>query len=283
MVTVRTAARAGVFYEGTPTALRAQIEWAFLHPQGPGRLPAVDPGGPRRLVGLVVPHAGYIYSGPVAAHAYAALAADGAPDLVVIIGPNHYGLGPMVAVSQVRAWETPLGSMTVEREVAQAIVDALPWPAIGETAHEREHSLEVQLPFLQYLYGDRVRLVAIAVGHLPLSAAELLGRAIATAVSGRDAVVVASTDLSHYESQRSALAKDRLALAAIAEGDCARLLQLAGTEVSMCGAGPVAAMLTAGRELGAKTVRLLKHATSGDVAGDMRQVVGYAALAFARE
>ena len=282
MATVRRAARAGSFYEATATGLRAQIEWAFCHPQGPGRLPAVDPAGPRRLAGLVVPHAGYAYSGPVAAYAYAALAADGAPDLAVLVGPNHYGLGPAVSVSLAEGWQTPLGVVACDRAVVEAIVACLPGPATGELAHEREHSLEVQLPFLQYLYGDALSLVAIAVGHLALEEAEGLGRAIATALAGRNAVVIASSDLSHYESQRTAQTKDRRALDAILAGDDARLLQLAATEMSLCGAGPVVAALTATRQLGAEGRQLLKYATSGDVAGDMRQVVGYAALSLGR-
>jgi MEMO1 family protein len=282
MARIRRAARAGTFYEATEPALRAQIEWCFRHPQGPGEVPAVDPAGPRRLAGLVVPHAGYAYSGPVAAHAYAALAADGAPDLAVLVGPNHYGLGPTVAVSLAEGWQTPLGVVAGDYAVAQAIVAGLPGAAASELAHEQEHSLEVQLPFLQYLYGDSLRLVAIAVSRLDRAAAEALGRAIATALAGRNAVVIATSDLSHYESQRVAEAKDGRALEAILAGDRALLMRLAGSDVSMCGAGPVVAALTAASRLEKAGVELLKYATSGDVAGDSRQVVGYAALALGR-
>jgi hypothetical protein len=278
MVGVREAVVAGTFYPGTADDLRRQIEALFRHPLGPGRPPTVVHDGPRQLVGLVCPHAGYIYSGAVAAHAYAALAADGRPGAVVIIGPNHHGLGPRVAVSTADVWRTPLGELAVERSLAQAVVDALPWPAEGEVAHLREHSVEVQLPFLQFLYGDAVPVVPIAMKEQSFEVAEALGQALASALAGRDALIVASTDLSHYEPQRVAQANDRFALDAMVAGDPERVVQAALSRTTMCGPGPVAATLVAAQALGAGRVEVLKYATSGDAAGDMRQVVGYAAL-----
>ncbi|MCL5111183.1 MAG: AmmeMemoRadiSam system protein B [Chloroflexi bacterium] len=282
MAAVREPAVAGSFYASAPAALRSQLERAFLSPLGPGRLPTVASDGPRRLAGLVVPHAGYAYSGPVAAHAYAALAADGVPEVVVLVGPNHYGLGPAVAVSGAAAWRTPLGTLAVDSDLAAAILAALPAQGTADFAHEREHSLEVQLPFLQYLYGDAVRIVPITMSEQSPAVAASLGRALGRTLAGRNAVVIASTDLSHYESQSSAEAKDRLVLKAILESDTDRLLSLAPYRVTACGPGPVAAALLAARELGALRVDLLKYATSGDVSGDTGSVVGYAALALSR-
>ncbi|MHB1132725.1 MAG: AmmeMemoRadiSam system protein B [Chloroflexota bacterium] len=278
MGAIRDAAVAGSFYAAAPAALRAQVEAAFLHRHGPGHLPEVAAEGPRRLAGIVVPHAGFVYSGPIAAHAYAALAADGAPEVAVLVGPNHWGLGPAVSVSLAVAWRTPLGAAPVAREVAEAVLAELPDAAPSEAAHEREHSLEVQLPFLQYLYGERLSVVPIAMGDQRPAMAEALGRALAAALAGRNAVIVASTDLSHYESQRAAEAQDRLVLDAILAADTARLLSLAPHQVSACGPGPVVAALLAARALGAERVHLLKYATSGDVSGDTSRVVGYAAL-----
>jgi len=280
---VRRAAVAGAFYAGAPAELRAQIEAAFRHPVGPGRLPEVDPAGPRQVVGLVAPHAGYVYSGPVAAHAYAALAADGRPEVAVILGPSHYGLGTVVSVSPADGWETPLGMVAVDRALADAIATALPWPAVSAAAHELEHSIEVQLPFLQYLYGDGLRIVPIAMTEQSLAVASTLGLALGRALAGRNAVVIASTDLTHYEPQSSAIQKDDLALAAMVDFSAARLFEIAPRYASVCGPGPVAAALLACRELGAKHAAVLQHATSGDVAGDKRRVVGYAALAISRE
>jgi AmmeMemoRadiSam system protein B len=282
MAGVREAVVAGTFYPGTEDDLRRQLAALFRHPLGPSRPPEVVEDGPRRLVGLVCPHAGYIYSGAVAAHAFAALAADGRPGVVVIVGPNHHGLGPRVAVSTADAWRTPLGEMAVERSLAQAVAGALPWPAEGEAAHLREHSVEVQLPFLQFLYGDTVPILPIAVKEQSIAVAEALGQALAAALAGRDALIIASTDLSHYEPQRVAQANDRFALDAMVAGDSRRVVDAALTRTSMCGPGPVAATLVAAQALGAVRVEVLKYATSGDAAGDMRQVVGYAALALSK-
>lgn len=282
MVSLRYPAFAGTFYAGDPDQLRRQIETCFRHPLGPGLPPPVPAEPARRLAGLVTPHAGYVYSGPVAAHAYAALGGDGRPDVVVLIGPNHYGLGPPVAVSPADYWLTPLGALAVDREVARATVAALPEGSESEVGHYREHSLEVQLPFLQYLYGEAIRIVPISVGFHNLASAELLGRAVAAAVAGRDAVIVASTDLTHYQPHEVAMANDRKVLAAMGRMDAAGLLRLAPREVSMCGPAPVAAALVACRALGADEVSLLKHATSGEVTGDLNEVVAYASLSIAR-
>ncbi len=279
---VRTPAVAGTFYPSHASALWEQLTAAYCHPLGPGQVPAVSPTGERRIVGLVAPHAGYFYSGPVAAHAYAALAADGTPEVAVILGPNHHGLGPAVAISTVDGWQTPLGTLRVARDVAEALAAALPWPTRGEIAHAREHSLEVQLPFLQGLYGDALQIVPIALADQSLEVAETLGRALAELLAGRNAVIIASTDLTHYEPHAVAVAQDRLALDAMQELDAARLWEMACRRASICGPGPVAATLTACRALGATQAALLQYATSGDVAGDRRQVVGYAALMFRR-
>lgn len=278
MVGTREPAVAGSFYGATAAQVRDQIEACFQHPLGPGAIPQVVEKRERRIAGLVVPHAGYVYSGPVAAHAYAALAADGRPEVAVIIGPDHRGLGPAATISEAEAWRTPLGLVQVDRALADAIAAELPWPTRDEVAHRYEHSLEVQLPFLQYLYGAAVPIVPIVMAEQSAEVAEALGKAIASALAGRRGVIIASTDLSHYETQAAALALDEVALAAIRERRPRDLVRVAEQGVSMCGPGPTAALLVACEEMGARTVTLLKHATSGDVAGDMRQVVGYAAL-----
>ena len=284
----RRPAVAGMFYEGDEVSLRESIESCFTGRFGPGRLPLAPspppPLGARHVVGLVCPHAGYVYSGGAAAHSFAALAEDGLPDVAVILGPNHHGLGDAVAVSMDEKWATPLGEVQLDLATARAIVESSVYAREDELAHLREHSLEVQVPFLQYLGGESVKIVPIAIAHLGESAARLLvsdlGSAIAKALAGKSAVVIASTDFTHYESKASAEAKDSLALDRITDLDPMGLLRVVEEKsISMCGATGTAVMLEACKALGATSARTLAYYTSGDVIGDTRQVVGYAAVA----
>ncbi|MEM4699474.1 MAG: AmmeMemoRadiSam system protein B [Candidatus Nezhaarchaeales archaeon] len=276
---MRRPAVAGYFYESDPKALRARIEGCFLSKLGPGKLPKVATDGPRRIKGLVAPHAGYMYSGPVAAHAYLALAEDGIPDTVVIIGPNHTGWGAGISMMADGWWRTPLGDIEIDSELARAIQERSELIAIDEEAHLGEHSIEVQLPFLAYLYGTRVKFVPICMMLQSYEACVDVGRAVASASRGRNVVIVASSDFTHYESQASAEAKDRLAIELIERLDPKGLLEVVESRgISMCGPGPVAAMLIASSLLGATSAKLLKYATSGDVTHDYSSVVGYSSI-----
>ena len=147
---------AGQFYAGTKSDLIEQIEWCYTHPHGPGEIPEVQ-AGPRRLVGLVSPHAGYIYSGPVAAHGFSRMAQDGKPGSVVILGPNHTGAGSGVSIMTDGKWRTPLGEVQVDKPLSEAVKQGSEIIDVDEVAHTHEHSLEVQLPFLQHLFGDMLR------------------------------------------------------------------------------------------------------------------------------
>ena len=277
---MRKPAVAGSFYPGSFTGLQRQIEDCFKHPLGPGALPGEGKSAERHIIGLVSPHAGYIYSGPVAANGFSRIAAEKKPGTVVIVGPNHRGLGAMVAVGREGPWQTPLGSVEVDVGVGEAIVSAGHWAKWDDLAHSMEHSLEVQVPFLQYIYGPEFKIVPIAMLRQELEIGEDLGRAIAAALKGKDGLIIASSDFSHYESQSSAGRKDRMALDAILNLDPARLEETVNSHnISMCGPGPVMAMITACKELGAKKASLLRYATSGDITGDYSQVVGYASVA----
>ncbi|MCX8204111.1 MAG: AmmeMemoRadiSam system protein B [Candidatus Nezhaarchaeota archaeon] len=279
---IRRPAVAGYFYESDPSSLRARIEQCFLSKLGPGRLPKVAVDGPRRIKGLVVPHAGYMYSGPVAAHAYLALAEDGVPDTVVIIGPNHTGWGAGVSMMAEGSWRTPLGDVEIDAELAKSIQKASELISIDEEAHLNEHSIEVQLPFLAYLYGSRFKFVPICMMLQSYEPCVDVGRAVASASQGRNVVIIASSDFTHYESQASAGAKDRLAIGFIERLDPAGLLEVVESRgISMCGPGPVAAMLVASTLLGASSAKLLKYATSGDVTHDYSSVVGYSSMLIA--
>lgn len=282
---IRTPAVAGMFYEEELDALRAQVERCFLRPPGPGRMPAVNAGGPRAIAGLVVPHAGLIYSGYVAAHAYAALADDGPVAVAVILSPNHRGPGAAdMAIWPEGAWDTPFGSVPVAADVASAIRAGCPRVQADLSAHLAEHSIEVQLPFLQVLYGAGFSIVPISLRRYSLPDSEALGEAIAGALAGRNAVVIASSDMSHYEPAERAREQDQYALEAVTAMDPAELFaRVAERDISACGYGPIAAMLVAAKRLGARKAEVLAYTNSGDITGDHRQVVGYAAAVVKRD
>ncbi len=276
---VRQPAVAGQFYEGTREGLLRQIEGCYEHRLGPGKLPEINEEGPRKIMGLISPHAGYPYSGATAARGFFELARDGRPEVAVVIGPNHgYGFGS--AVQTQGAWSTPLGNVPVAAEVAQAIAGALPFLNIGARAFSGEHSLEVQLPFLQHLYGNTVPFVPIMMAQQTLeeqsfARAEGMGRAVATALEGRDAVMIASTDMTHYQPPQVALEQDSLLTERIVALDPEGLIrERRARDISMCGVGPVAAMLVAAKLLGATSAEKLGYSTSGDVVPGP-QVVGY--------
>ena len=280
---VRRPTQAGSFYAGDAKALRVEIENCFFHKFGPGRLPKIEPKGPRKIVGLVCPHAGYVYSGPVAANAYFELALDGKPDVVVVLGPNHTGYGSALALMDAGIWQTPLGDVEVDTAVAHEVVSKTPLVDVDEIAHKYEHSIEVQLPFLQYLYGDKFRLVPICFGMQDLASAEEVGRALVEVLAERNAIIIASSDFTHYESQASAAKKDGAAIKAVESMDARKFLTVVESEnVTACGYGPIATLITAANGLMAKGARLLQYKTSGDITGDKSSVVGYAALSFSK-
>jgi len=273
---------AGQFYEGRADSLRAQIEGSFKSKIGPGCLPT-GPGNEGRILGAVVPHAGYVYSGPVAAWSYSAIYSDRKPESFVILGPNHHGVGSGVSLSLEGAWETPLGTASVDDALAKAILERSSIIDKDSEAHAYEHSIEVQLPFLQYLFGQ-VRFVPISMMLQDLETATEVGRDIAAAIKakGADAVVVASTDFSHYVPKEVAHRNDDMAIQRILALDAPGLFKVVEERgISMCGYGPVIAAIEACSAMGAKRGMLLKYATSGDVM-PMDEVVGYASIALTR-
>jgi len=280
-VKIRLPTQAGAFYAGTDESLKRQVENCFLHKLGPGKIPEIAKTGPRRIIGLVCPHAGYMYSGPVAAHAYYELALDGKPDVVVLFGPNHSGYGSALAVMNEGFWRTPLGDVEIDGELANQVVRESRITDIDDSAHSFEHSIEVQLPFLQYLYGSEFKVVPICFLMQDLSSAREVGQAVAKVLAGKKGIVIASSDMTHYESQESAERKDKMVLEAVKAMDEAKLYSVIEAErVSACGYGPIAALMTAAKILGAKEAKLLCYKTSGDVIGDYSSVVGYAAVCF---
>ncbi|MBN2110439.1 MAG: MEMO1 family protein [Methanosarcinaceae archaeon] len=225
--------------------------------------------------GAVVPHAGYIYSGAVAAHAYALLPKA---DTYVLFGPNHTGYGSAVALSQ-ETWTTPLGIVDTDRDIGKLLAGTI--VDFDELAHRYEHSIEVQLPFLQYRFENEFRILPICMGLQDEETAVEVGKEVSLAAkaSGKSVVFIASSDLTHYQPAKIASDNDRYLLEAVIRGDIPEFYRRREERnITACGFGPIAAMLTAAREFGASNVSLLRYANSGDVSGDYSQVVGYAAL-----
>jgi AmmeMemoRadiSam system protein B len=278
---VRRPCVAGAFYPADPERLKKAIQECFTHRLGPGALPE-QKSPDRKIVSVVCPHAGYMYSGPTAAHSYHQLASEASPDSIVALGPNHTGLGGPVSLWGTGAWETPLGRASIDEELARAIFKASDFIDMDETAHLREHSIEVQLPFLQYIYG-KIRFVPICMGYQDLETSRKVGRAIAKASKEKDVLILASTDLTHMESKSSAAAKDRGVIDRIVSMDEAALQNWVRSQrVTMCGYGPVSAALVASKLLGAIKAEILSYSTTGDITGDTSAVVGYAAAKITR-
>jgi AmmeMemoRadiSam system protein B len=270
----RPPAVSGAFYEDTPASLRRQVQWCFDHPVGPGRRP--HPWGNRRVIGLIGPHAGLMYSGPVAAHAYLRLAEARRPEVIVIIGPDHHGRGAAVSVAPEARWRTPLGEVATEHALKTRLAaHGLPLDARG---HAHEHAVEVHLPFVQCLGYDGA-VVPIAMAAQDAGWVYRLARALTAAADEMDVVVIASTDLSHFLPHAQAVQTDRQVLDAILSGDGATLLELVTRErITMCGSGVAAVTLEVARRLGASRVEILRYATSRETGGDPGRVVGYAAV-----
>jgi len=279
-MSVRKPVVAGYFYEGRKESLIKQIEWAFTHKLGPGYIPRVSEERNRESIGFVVPHAGYIYSGPIAAHSYARLASEGKPDVFVLLGPNHTGAGEAVSVWSEGAWETPLGYANIDVDLAKEIISNSRYARPDKLAHYEEHSIEVQIPFLQYLFKD-VSIVPISIMYQVPEISEDLATSIFKASSklGRDAVVIASTDLTHYEPHERAVEKDKVVLDKIKSLDPVGLFDVVlRKNISMCGVAPVMTLLYYAKLSGSSGAEVLKYGTSGDVSGDKTLVVGYSAV-----
>jgi AmmeMemoRadiSam system protein B len=263
----RPPAVAGQFYEGTAERLREQVEQCIA--QNP------KPAEKTRFMGAVVPHAGLMYSGHVAAAFYVGAQL---PRRFIILCPNHTGFGHFAAINGDGAWRTPLGDAAIDAPLARALMQRTKLLSEDWRAHAREHSLEVQLPFLQHLLGH-FTFVPICLGAPRYDYCQEIGQAIADAIGDEDIGIVASSDLNHYEDQKSTLRKDQLAIDPVLALDPKELWRIVDEfDVSMCGFIPTTTMLIAARALGATSARLLKHATSGDINGDYTRVVGYAAI-----
>lgn len=268
---VRQPAVAGMFYPGSGAALDDEVR-RLLHADGPRH----------RLLACIAPHAGYVYSGRVAGRLYAHLEI---PRRVVVLGPNHSGLGARVAVAPELAWQTPLGAPRIDRGLADALRTAFPASSEDALAHRREHSLEVHLPFLQ-VRRPEVEVLPVCLAHLGLEECTRLGEAVARVIgdAGEAVGLIASSDMTHFEPDEDARERDRLAIDAALALDPERLYETVHAHrISMCGVIPATVALVAARALGANAAHLVDYATSAETSGDHSSVVGYAGICIHRE
>jgi AmmeMemoRadiSam system protein B len=275
---IRRPAVAGQFYPANPSVLRKTIEECFLHEIGPKKLP---PAEGSKIIGLICPHAGYMYSGPVAAHSYLALSAIASYDVIIIIGPNHYGIGSGIAVPVAKAWQTPLGEVPIAKDAAEELVETSGMVDIDDLSHIQEHSIEVQVPFLQYIFNRPFKILPVSMLLQDKKSAIEVGEAVAGIAMRWKAFIIASSDLTHYEPHDVASKKDKQLVEAIENLDVdAHYETLRKLSLTACGYGPIAVVMTASKILGAKNGKLLQYGTSGDTGGSRDAVVGYAAISF---
>ena len=267
---LRHAAVAGRFYPDDPDDLRAEA-LAYLSQASSAN------STPVRALGCIAPHAGYIYSGHVAGAVFARVEV---PERCIVMCPNHTGMGRPLAIMSEGAWQTPLGEVPIDAELAEALKARFPALQEDSAAHRAEHAAEVELPFL-ILRQPGLKFVPIALGTGQFEVLEQLGKALADVIAAQNdpVLIVASSDMNHYESDAVTRAKDHRALERILSLDPRGLFDVVTQQnISMCGFGPAVAMLTAVRQRGAKSAELVKYATSGDISGDRETVVGYAGV-----
>lgn len=270
--TIRYPAVAGRFYPADPQVLRSEARIYLSQ-----TFETTSPQKPIRALGCIAPHAGYMYSGHVAGAVFAELQV---PELCVVMCPNHTGMGHPLAINSEGAWETPLGDVPIDSEFAAALKRHFSLLQEDAAAHRSEHAAEVELPFLQ-IRQPRLRFVPIALGTRQFEILAQLGEILADVIAMHKSqvLIVASSDMNHYESDAVTRAKDHSAIEPILRLDARGLYEVVTQQhVSMCGFGPAVAMLTAAKKLGATSAELVKYATSGDISGDRDLVVGYAGI-----
>lgn len=262
----RNPAVAGQFYPLGAAAIEKQV-FAFVEKNDKKT----------KAIGIIAPHAGYIYSGPVAGSVYSKIELK---PTYIIIGPNHTGRGKPYSIMSEGEWAMPQGEAKIDDELAKTLLHKSEFLEEDFMAHAYEHSIEVQLPFLQH-FKKAFKFVPIIISYAEGHEYQAIGREIARVIKDlkRDVLIIASSDMTHYESQENARSKDTQAIEAILKLDEEELIKRVDKlGISMCGYAPVAVMLSAAKELGAKSAELVKYQTSGDITGDYSSVVGYAGI-----
>lgn len=275
---IRTPAVAGMFYPKEKNELKTVIHNCFLHPFGPGKIPPIENN--ENILGVICPHAGYMYSGSVATNSFYHISSQ-KPELVIITGPNHWGIGCDVAVMKEGQWQTPLGSVEIDTESAIKINEISKMIELDFFSHTKDHSLEVQVPMLQEIYSHKFKILPIILIDQGYKAAKEIGKAIAKIAKTKKTIIIGSSDFTHYEENSYAHKQDKLLIEPILDLDVDKFYSvLQENQITACGYGAIASTMVACKELGASKGTLLKYATSGDAVGDKSSVVGYASIVF---
>ncbi len=275
---VRTPAVAGMFYPNETQEVKKLVHDCFLHPFGPGKIPPNNEK--KKIYGVICPHAGYVYSGPIACHSFYSISSDPI-DLFIIVGPNHWGIGCNVASMKDCSWETPLGKVEVDSESVTELSNLSEIVELDFFSHTKEHSLEVQIPILQQVFSKGFKILPIALIDQSKNIAIELGKCIAKIAKNKNSMIIGSSDFTHYEQNDFAHKQDKALIEPILNLDLDRFYEvLEEKKVTACGYGAMATTMVACKELGATKGELLKYATSGDVSGDKSSVVGYGSLIF---
>ena len=275
---IRTPAVSGTFYPENEKKLKNLIHECFMHPIGPGKTSPTD--SDEKIYGVICPHAGFVYSGPVACHSFYSLSASSSK-LAIIVGPNHYGIGQNVASMIDASWKTPLGLVEVDSDSVLELREHLDILEIDSFSHSKEHSIEVQIPMLQDVFSDEMKILPISLINQEQKTATLVGSAIAKIAQEKDALLIGSSDFTHYEENEFAHRQDLALIDPILKLDIDEFYKILDErKVTACGFGAIASIMTACKELGATEGKLLQYATSGDVSGDKSSVVGYASIIF---
>ena len=275
---VRTPAVSGTFYPDDQKELKSLIHDCFMHAIGPGKMPPT--GSEQKIYGMICPHAGFVYSGPVACHSFYSISSS-TSKLAIITGPNHYGIGQSIASMIDASWKTPLGLMDVDSESALELRDILDILELDSFSHSKEHSIEVQVPMLQEIFSHEMKILPVSLINQEQQTATKVGSAIAKIAHKKDALLIGSSDFTHYEENEFAHRQDLALINPILKLDVDEFYKiLYERHVTACGFGAIASTMIACKELGATEGKLLKYATSGDVSGDKSSVVGYASIIF---
>ncbi|WP_316504950.1 AmmeMemoRadiSam system protein B [Nitrosopumilus sp.] len=268
---------AGQFYPDEKTELQDMIQNCFKHKYGPGTQPTISN---EKVFGIICPHAGYMYSGPTACHSYKSISLQN-PELAIVIGPNHFGVGKNVATMTNSTWRTPLGDVPVYSEAAEKIANESKFIEIDNYSHSQDHSLEVQIPMLQSMFSNKFKILPIILLAQDLEIARDVGNAVSEIAKTKNSVIIGSSDFTHYEENSFAHIQDKALIKPILEMDVERFYEiLIKKRVSACGFGAIASTMIACKNLGATKGELLSYATSGDVSGNTDSVVGYGAIKF---
>ncbi|HWP78497.1 MAG TPA: MEMO1 family protein [Candidatus Nitrosotenuis sp.] len=272
---IRTPAVAGMFYPKEKNELVQSILDANSNKYGVGGTQYQE-----KIFGAICPHAGYMYSGPVATHSFSAIANQDF-ELAIILGPNHWGLGCAVATMKDCVWETPFGNVEVDSDAAKKINEITKLIEIDFFSHTREHSIEVQVPMLQHFYKKPFKILPILLNDQEYEYALEVGAAVAKLAVTKKSIIIGSSDFTHYEENEYAHSQDKALIEPILEMNVEKFYKvLRERRVTACGYGAIASTMVACKKLGAKQGRLLQYATSGDVTGDKSSVVGYASIVF---